>query len=236
MNTLLKFPYLMALTLCFCLVPSSDADNFIVDRVYHPYVLPLEKELEWRFTSRQNDDGNLLNQRFAYGYSIAEDIMLQGFVVAERDAADNFGFAAFELELTWMLTEQGAQWADWGLLFEIEKLHDQDVWEFRSGVLTEKEFGRYSLTTNAIVQYEWGDDIENELETELRVQYRYRWIPQVQPAIEFYAGEGYMGIGPAFMGIQRYQGQKQLKWELGFITALNSSKDHSLRFQLEFEF
>ena len=62
-------------------------------------------------------------------------------------------------------------------------------------------------------------------------------MPQVQPAIEIYVGEDYTGIGPAFMGIQRFNGQKQLKWEMGFITGLNGdNKDHILRLAIEYEF
>ena len=52
-----------------------------------------------------------------------------------------------------------------------------------------------------------------------------------------YSGEDFFGIGPAFMGIQRFDGQKQLKWEFGFITGLNRrSKGHVLRVALEYEF
>ena len=62
-------------------------------------------------------------------------------------------------------------------------------------------------------------------------------MPQIQPAIEIYVGEDYAGIGPAFMGIQRFDGQKQLKWEMGFISGLNGdNKDHILRLAIEYEF
>ncbi len=43
---------------------------------------------------------------------------------------------------------------------------------------------------------------------EFSAQYRYRRLPQFQPAIELYSGEDYVGIGPAFMGIQRFNGPK----------------------------
>jgi hypothetical protein len=136
-----------------------------------------------------------------------------------------------------MLTEQGQYWADWGMLFEFEKEHNKDSWEVTSGLLFEKEIGRTSLSINAFLIFEWGNDIKNEIEMEFRAQYRYRWLPQFQPAIELYSGEDYVGIGPAFMGIQRFDRQKQLKWELAFITGLNGeSKDHILRAAIEFEF
>lgn len=213
------------------------ADNFVVDKVYHPYVLPFEREFEWRLTSRQNDEGNLLMQRISAGHALSERTILELYVVGSRDENDDFSVASYELELRSMLTEQGQYWADWGVLFELEKQNDRNDWEIKSGILTEKEFGRFSLTTNVTLVYEWGETIKNEFEGEFKMKYRYRWIPEVQPAIEFYAAEDFIGVGPAFMGIRRFDGQKQLKWELGFIAGLNGdNKDHTLRMVLEYEF
>ena len=207
------------------------ADGVVVDKVYHPYVLPNEREFEWRMLSHQNDAGNSLGQRIAYGQSLTENIMVEVY------SNDDFGLSAYEIETRWMITEQGEYWADWGMLLEVEKQHKRDIWEFTTGLLFEKEYGRNSLALNAFLIYETGGDIENEFETELRLQYRYRWMPQIQPAIEIYVGEDYTGIGPAFMGIQRFDGQKQLKWEMGFITGFNGdNKDHILRLAIEYEF
>ena len=60
----------------------------------------------------------------------------------ERDSQENFGLQAYEIEARWMLTEQGQYWADWGMLFELEKQHQIDNWEAKVGVLAEKEFGK----------------------------------------------------------------------------------------------
>jgi hypothetical protein len=219
------------------IVADAKADGVVVDKVYHPYVLPLEREVEFRLLSHKNDDGNNLAQRIAYGHSLSETMTLEAYLVGDRDEDGNFKLDAYEFELRWMMTEQGQYWADWGMLYEFEKEHTKDSWEITTGLLFEKELGRTSVSLNAFLIYEWGGDVINEFETEFRAQYRYRWMPQVQPAIEFYAGEDYIGIGPALMGIQRFSGQKQLKWEVGFITGLNGdSKDHILRVAVEFEF
>lgn len=217
--------------------PNVHADGVVVDKVYHPYVLPNEREFEWRLLSRQNDDGNSLAQRIAYGHAISETITVEGYLVGERNQNDEFGLEAYEIEVRWMLTDQGQYWADWGVLFELEKTHKIDNWELTSGVLVEKEYGRASVTMNMFLIYEWGANINDEIESEFRFQYRYRWFPQLQPAIEFYSGQDYVGAGPAFMGIQRFDGQKQLKWEAGFIVGFNGdSKDHILRLAIEYEF
>jgi hypothetical protein len=226
-----------ALLYSLCCISISWADGIPVDKVYHPYVLANEREFEWRFASRQNDSGNVLAQRFAYGHAVSEYLTIEGYIVGERDDTGDFGLQAYEIETRWMLTDQGELWADWGLLFELEKQHKEDIYEFTSGLLFETEFTHTSLTINALLVYEWGKDIQNELETEFRLKYRYRYLPALQPSIEIYSGENCVGVGPGFMGVHRYEGQKQLKWELAFIAGLNGdSKDHTLRFVLEYEF
>ena len=213
------------------------ADGVVVDKVYHPYVLPYEQEIEWRLFSHRESENNKLAQRLAYGQSVNEKLMLEFYLVGERDRYNDFTLTSYELEARWMLTEQGEYWADWGVLFEIEKDKQHQNWEVTSGILTEKEFGRTSLTLNAFIIYEWGKTLKSEFETEFRLKYRYRYLEQFQPAIELYSGENYLGIGPAFMGLQRFSAQKQLKWEFGFITGIDSrSKGHVFRVAIEFEF
>mgnify|MGYP006199868369 FL=1 len=228
---------LTAIALCAVFSSNGYADNFTVDKVYHPYVLPFEREFEWRLTSRQNDDGNVLMQRFSFGHALSEFMILETYLVGARVDNVDFGLESYEVELRWMLTEQGRYWADWATLFELEKQHNTDDWEVKAGILTEKEFGQFSLTTNISLVYEWGQTVENEWESEFKAKFRYRWIPEVQPGLEVYVAEDFIGVGPAFMGIKRFDRQKQLKWELGFIAGLNGdSKDHTLRMSLEYEF
>ena len=228
---------LTAIALCAVFSSNGYADNFTVDKVYHPYVLPFEREFEWRLTSRQNDDGNVLMQRFSFGHALSEFMILETYLVGARDENEDFGLESYEVELRWMMTEQGRYWADWATLFELEKQHNTDDWEVKAGILTEKEFGQFSLTTNVSLVYEWGQTVENEWESEFKAKFRYRWIPEVQPGLEVYVAEDFIGVGPAFMGIKRFDRQKQLKWELSFIAGLNGdSKDHTLRMSLEYEF
>ncbi|MBJ2127947.1 hypothetical protein JC525_03255 [Alteromonas sp. IB21] len=234
---MLKRAFFSLITFLLLFASQVRADNFTVDKVYHPYVLPFEREFEWRLTSRQNDDGNVLMQRFSFGHALSEFLILEAYVVGARDENEDFGVEGYELELRWMMTEQGQYWADWGTLFELEKQHNTDDWEVKAGLLTEKEFGQFSLTTNITVVYEWGETVANEWESEFKAKFRYRWLPEIQPGVEVYVAEDFIGVGPAFMGIKRYDRQKQLKWELGFIAGLNGdSKDHTLRMSLEYEF
>ena len=128
----------------------------VISHVVVADVLPNEREFEWRMLSHQNDAGNSLAQRLAYGQSLTEYIMVEVYVVGERDRSGDFGLSAYEVETRWMLTEQGEYWADWGMLLEVEKEHKRDIWEVTTGILFEKEFGRNSLALNAFLIYEMG--------------------------------------------------------------------------------
>jgi len=216
------------------------ADGRVVDKVYHPYVQPYEQEFEYRYVyQKQNEhqNDNDMVQKLGYGRAIADRLALELYVMAERRSPDDYHISGYELELRWMLTEQGQYSADWGMLFELERENRSGNYEFTSGLLMEKEFGPTSLTLNALAVYEWGNTIENELEGEFRLQYRYRYLPQLQPAFEFYAGENYKGAGPSLMGVQKFEQMKMLKWELAVIFAIDASTvNNTLRFALEYEF
>jgi len=215
----------------------SVADGIVVDKVYHPYVVANEREVEWRFLSSQTDTANRLAQRIGFGYSVAENVAVEAYIIGERDGQQDFDISAFEIETRWMITEQGQYWADWGAVFELERNTLVNSYEVSAGLISEKEFDKTSLTLNLFLIYEKGTQIGSEFETEFRAKYRYRYMPEIQPAIELYAGEDFFGIGPAIMGVHRFKGQEQIKWEAGFITEVaNSGKDHSFRLSVEYEF
>lgn len=219
---------------------AAQADGRVVDKVYHPYVQPLEREFEYRgFYQRQTDhpNNNELGQKVSYGFSIGNNMALSLSVGAERVMPEHYTVSSYEAELRWMLTEQGQFSWDWGLLFEAEHHQQTDNNEFTSGLLVEKEFEYTSLTINALLVYEWGQSVPTELETEFRLQYRYRYLPALQPSIEIYSGENYKGAGPGFMGVYKFSPTRQLKWEAAMVFALdNDTIDRTVRFALEYEF
>jgi hypothetical protein len=137
----------------------------------------------------------------------------------------------------WQMSEQGEFAVDYGLLFEIEKENSLDVWEVSSALLLEKELGRYSATANVVLAYEWGDKIDDEFETALALQGRYRYSPRFEPAMEFFLGEDTSALGPAIMGMERLGLARAVRWELGVVFALNDdTPDYTFRAVLEYEF
>jgi hypothetical protein len=221
-------------------VGSSRADGVVIDKIYHPYVQPLEREFEWRAIWQNRQPGrpdNLQVYRLGYGQSLGEKWFVEFYLIGANSDAGSFEVGAFELEAQRQLTEQGEYWADWGVVFELEKERGLDAWEFSTGLLAEKEWGRWSGTANLYLLHEWGADIVDETETRLGLQARYRHSPAFEPAIELYSGQDTRGIGPAAMGMVRLGPKRQFRWEAGAIFGLDSkSPDTTLRFLLEFEF
>ena len=82
-----------------------------------------------------------------------------------------------------------------------------------------------------------GDDIENEWESQISSQLRYRYSRAFEPAVEYYGGDSSKGFGPVALGSVRFSGARKLRWELGVIFGLDSeSPDQTYRAMLEYEF
>lgn len=217
------------------------ADGNVVDKVYHPYVQPLETEVEWRAILQQDDDRDALDDaylhRLGIGRALSDRWFAELYIIGAGDEDSSLQVEGWEAEAKWQLTEQGQYSADWGLLFELEKERSHDAWEHATTLIAASEWRRWVGTANLALIYEWGDAINDELETELRAQWRYRWMPAIEPAIEFYAAETNRGIGPVLRGTQRLAVMNQLTWEVGVIAGItDESPDATLRMLLEYEF
>lgn len=209
------------------------ADGSAVDKVYAPYVQPLEKELEWRLT----DADGAQKQRLGYGQSVTDKLFIEAYLIGEDTADNELRLEAYELEALWQLTEQGEYLFDWGLITEFEWQRDNGDWEAATGLITSRAWGRWVATSNLWLKYEWQADGNKEFETALALQGRYRLVSWLEPAIEFYAGENTRAIGPVLMGDLRLHPGQKLHWQLGVLTGLNSkTADTTWRALLEFEF
>ncbi len=211
-----------------------------IDRVYHPYVQPLETELEWRATLVDDggdpDDTTQLH-RFAFGRSFGDRLFGEVYINARRSDTQDLKVAGFELEAIYQLTEPGEYGIDWGLLAEFERDTDRNISGLGVGLLAEKELGATSLALNLLAEYEYGSGIDNELEFGGAAQWRWRLSEAFEPALEYYVGDGTQGLGPVLVGTQRLGTAKKLKWEFGVIFgASNDTPERTWHAQLEFEF
>lgn len=220
--------------------PLLFADGNVVDKVYHPYVDALEREFEYRsvFQERQHglDNAKQIHQ-LSIGSSLGQKWFAEAKVLGAKAHSGNFDVDAYEFELKWQLTEQGEYSADWGLLFEYETKEELDAEELTVGLLIEKEFGRWSGTGNLKLIEEWGDDSGNEFETAVALQARYRYSRLFEPALELYAGQNAVAIGPALLGGAFVGTRKSVNWEAGVMFGVSAaSPDTTFRILLEFEF
>jgi hypothetical protein len=208
------------------------ADGNAIDKIYQPYVQPLEREIEWR--SGVSEGGDSVH-RLGLGKSFSDRLFLELYLIGEDD--ENFSLSAYELETRWQLTEQGEYAYDWGVLFELEREFDENIWELSSAILIEKQWRRWSSTVNLGLTYEWGSQIDNELESFLAVQTRYRYRSYLEPGLAFYSAEDTLAVGPVLMGDIRFTPGKKLHWESGLYAGLkDETPDTTWRLALEYEF
>ena len=224
----------------FTKIDIAHADGNVIDKVYHPYVDAMEKELEFRSLFQNLPVTNLLPvqvHQLSLGSAWGNSFFGEAKLVGSKTQQKGFELSAFEFELKWQLTEQGEYSADWGVVFEIEHGVERDLDELSVGLLIEKEFGRWSTTANLFAIQEWGDSIEGEFETVFGLQARYRHARLFEPALEFYLGQNTVGIGPVLIGSANVGARKSLSWEVGVIAGLsNKSPNSTYRVLLEYEF
>ncbi len=232
-------PLAVALVLLWPPGPAM-ADESMIDKVYHPYVQPMEREIEIRTTveagsEQPQGDRNLL--RTGYGQAVSDRWFGELYVVSEYGNGSGFDVRSFEAEALWQLTEQGQYFADWGLLFEAEKTRTTDSGEVSAALLLEKEWGRWSGTANFYGLYEFGARVHNEFETALTMQARYRQSIHFEPAMEAYVGQNTHGIGPVVLGSHSFGGARRVHWEAGLIFGVDEdTPDTTIRASLEYEF
>jgi hypothetical protein len=212
------------------------ADGNGIDTVYHPYVQPLEHDLELRLTHAHGQlDGQ--TWRAGYGQTLSDRLFAEAYLIAQGDDTGSLDVTGYEVETLWQLTEQGQYAADWALLGAFEHTHQGDNRDVSLMLIGERQWARLVGTLNASVSYEWGPGVHHEPETRLALQGRYRYSPRLEPAVEFFAAENLHALGPALLGTERLAPGRRLHWEAGFAVGLDhASPDLSLRGKLEYEF
>ncbi len=216
----------------------SLADGTSIGQIYAPYVQPLEQELELVFIDDNRGDNSATPssywQKLGYGTSLLDKIYTELSVTRLTEQQQTLHVV--ELEGIWQLSEQGEYDSDWGMLFELEVGLERDAAEFSVGLLNSRDIGKFTLLSNALVAIEWGSDIDDEVETALAMQLRYRWGPRVEPIIELFLSEDTAAIGPGLGGIVRMQGANQLRWNASVLKGFTEGANTSVKLELEYEF
>jgi hypothetical protein len=233
-------PWPRAITLAAALLAASaaHADGNGIDTIYHPYVQPLEKDVEIRLTqANAHDSLDGQTWRVGYGQALTPRLFAEAYVIGQQHGDEALRVSGYEVEAMWQLTEQGEYSADWAVLADFERPHDGDSHGASLMLIGERQWGRLVGTLNASVGYEWGNKVNDEPETRLALQARYRYTQNLEPAVELFVAENLRALGPALLGTTRLGAGRRLNWEAGLAVGLDhASPDLSVRGKLEFEF
>jgi hypothetical protein len=127
-----------------------------VDKIYDPYVQPLERELELRGVYQTDDDpveDDVLRHRIGFGVSITARIFAEIQAKSIKLPGGTNQLDGYELETKIQLTEQGEYGADWGLLLELGRQRSESIAEFSMTLLLAKHWGSWVGTLNTGVEY-----------------------------------------------------------------------------------
>jgi hypothetical protein len=224
--------------LLFLIPGHAVADGVVIEKIYDPYVQPLENELEYRLISQIDDQiPDLQIHSLSYGRSLSDRWWIELYTIGQKGPGENLSIDTYELEAKWQLTEQGEYAFDWGMLFELEREIEENAWEASTNLLASRDIGRVTVTANIGLIYEWGQGIQNEFESVLHLQARYRYKEIFEPVIELHMGQGTTAIGPSITGLARVAEGKKLRWELGIFAGIDGrSPDQTIKANIEFEF
>jgi len=229
--------YLLTILAFMCFTsPICRAD---ITRVYHPYVDPLESEIEFRFTQSYDslDNHNRL-YTLGYGQAVTDKLFVEGYSNTSESNSNVAEVKAYELEAVYQLTEKGAYFFDYGVLFEAQREIKSNISDFGTTLLLEKELGPTSLAANIGLTYEYGGaGIEDSINPSTRIQWRYRYKPSFEPALEVQLDKYDKCAGPGIVGLLQTSRTHKLKWEASLLFALDAkTSDTTFRALLEYEF
>lgn len=216
------------------------SDGSSIDKVYLPYVQPLEKEIETRFLVEednvQTQEPSYLNKT-AFGMALNEKLFSEIYVVTQDDKQSTPKTVAYELEMRYQLTEQGEYSIDFGSMLEIENYAHKDIWEVGVGLLASGQWKNTVNTANIFIINEWGKNIDSEIETAFSFQSKYRLSSFIEPGFEVYLSQDTTALGPIIMGSFKTLPTHKLFWHLGFIKGYDKAiPDNTLKLHLEYEF
>lgn len=216
--------------------PALLADGLSLGKIYYPYVQPLESEVEYQalaFQPNSEDGQQWVVHRLGVGTGFS-DRWYGEASVSWSDQTSSLS-DAYELELIHQLTEQGEFSVDWGVLYELER--EANAWEASVGLLASTELDRWQLTANLFLIREWGSEIDDEWETAMGLQAKYRYSPAFEPGIEFFSGEDTRAVGPSMQGLIKLNPTDKFRWQTAFLFGtIDNTPDHIVKLVLEYEF
>lgn len=231
-----KKNYLSIALALFAMVYANTASAYFL--VYSPTVEYGETEIEF-YIDRTDDDSPLLDGAeqivLEVGKGITEKLYLAGKVIAEKAPGGSREVEEYAVEAVYQLTEQGEFSWDFGLLGEIVYgKQDSEIEEVEIGLLMATDISdKLTFTTNLIAEYE---NDESKFEGGVSAQFKYRLMPELEPAFEIYADEYNTVAGPVIKGTVK-TGADKIGYELGWLFGVDDdSADNTVKLIVEYEF
>ncbi len=215
------------------------ADGLTIGLVEKPYINAREREFELVSQWRRWDDHRADSAVTALGFGLNGDanrrieLTVTGIDLPDRQ----FAAQSVELEAQWQLTEQGEHDADWGVAVELEREIDSNRAEAGVTLLWERQLQRWVATLNGGLHYEWGRDYQNEWESSLAGQLRYRYSASLEPILVVHLSQETGAAGPGLWIHQRLVPGRRLNWQLALLQGFKTTTpDQTVLLAVEFEF
>ncbi len=168
-----------------------------------------------------------------------------------REPGETWQFKATTIENTFMLTEPGKYWMDFGIFAEYSHAKNKNETDtMKLGGLFQKEHLKFVNTLNVYVEKEVGRNAGTADTLTYAWQTRYRFSPLFQPGIEIYGevadlnaagkfNERQLRIGPVVAGqynLGELGGRGKIKYEVGYLWGTTTPTEQgTLRTRLELE-
>lgn len=233
---------ILRILLLFSLVAWNDmsiAGGSSIGKIENPYVQQLEHELEYEglFLDTPSTQTTRQLHRFEYGQALSDKWLVEFGITAEQQRGSDLEIESFELEAKYQITEQGEFNNDWSLLVELEKENGENAFGLGATLIVLHEWQNWIGTANLGLEYEFGNDKANEVEASFSGQFKYRYKPSLEPALEVFAGEDGVSLGASLLGQIRLKNAKKYYWEAGITAGLSDDQpDFGVRVNIEYEF
>ena len=212
--------------------------------------LEIENNTSTTFDKRpEQNRRNSLTQELGFGILPTWQVEIEGEF--GREPGETWQWKATTFENTFMLTEPGKYFLDFGIFAEYSRaksLNDASTVKF--GGLFQKDVSKFINTFNVYLEKEVGPNAGTTDNVSYAWQTRYRLNPLFQPGIEIYGqiddvnnagkfGDRHLRIGPVVAGqynLGQVGGRGKIKYEVGYLFgATGVTEQGTLRTRLELE-
>ena len=227
---------------------SVDASDYLL----LPTVNQGEREIDWR--TGIASAGPTMNAQTDYALGLGYGVTAHWFTEVAVHYGHRQGAALQFKDVAWenilQLAESGEWPVDVGIAFEVEHSQgSQDQMDVTAGPLLQKEFGRVQANFNILVTHVIEGSEPAVTRVHFQGQLKYRYSEPFEFGIQAFGNvssccatwasypDQVHRIGPVALGKLKFARERSLSYNAAFLFGTTrSSPDHTLRFQIEYEF